>query len=243
MLPINIIANWCSAQTAPDVIHKTLTRHLGEIDIRRCKAGSIGVSWVERTRLNFGGSHWYRIEGSLLLEGRRAILYKPAPDDPNKTYIILIALLPTSLTHLKNRIALLVERFLESSLSPMELQLGGITRKFFDKDEDSISGVGITNKNGDRKVAFQEAHKIFDQHHNLFSDEESPENDFISELYLRLKGSNSEVVVARDGTLTFNNPQVTLDEIDVILSQIANAFQQAKTRDYVTDSDEFYHNY
>ena len=250
MLPISVIANWCSAEATPDGIESALamtadSERLKDVIAHPCRRGSVAFTWVERTRLSFGGSDWYSIDGSLLVNGRRAVLYRQAPNDPGRTHVVLIALLPTSLAHLKNKVTSLVESSLHSSLSPVELPLGKIAWRFYEQGKEAVNGVGIASAGGERRVVFQEAEKIFGNYGGLFSDDPAPSDDepdreYVSELYLRFADPDTELSVSRDGTLTFSDPQVTLDQIEDVLARIDDAHRRSRgSYNVASDSNRF----
>jgi hypothetical protein len=228
MLPINIIANWCSAEAPPDHVWGVLHDGLRQHEPRRAShAVSRSFSWTETTRMSFGGSDWYQIEGTLDMEGRRAVLCRPHPEDEGRTHIVLVALLPTSLVHLKNSVGSFVRDELRVQLQDVELSLSDVAKGCFDLDPHLVSAFDTTGAYAKHSFSMERAEQLqqeagisLERRIRALLEERGPS---VTELRLRLDPFGSEVAAARDGMLTFNNPETTLDEIDNVLSIIDRA--------------------
>ena len=187
---------------------------------------TFAVTWTERTQLSFGSTHWSSTEDSLILENQRAILWRRREADEELYDLVFVALMQSSLLLLCNGIAALLKDKHDVELRPLEIDLNKLTGPPFNE---RLDGMAIAN--GKRGRIIVSGLKPLQYPPIPFAfpadDDDPSETFFVSELYLRLGATATDVVLSPDGFLTFTNPHVTVTEIAQCISDITAMIRES----------------
>lgn len=219
MLPVNIIAQWCSTGATLEDIQSVLREYVESSHEQEFPENTFAISWDERTLFTFGDSEWSRNEGSLIFENRRSVLWKENPFGSDQSHLIFIALFPSSLLLLQRDISSLMKDKLDLDFTPTAFGLtDGLAMT-----PGIVTGAEITNS-GKERILFSGTSLFGDypfKYINAVIDANEEAKDFsVSKLYLRLGEPETDISLSSDGVLTFNDPDQSLDEIVDIISRV-----------------------
>jgi hypothetical protein len=186
------------------------------------------ITWRERTQLSFGATDWSSTEDSLILENKRAILWRKREAFQDLYDLIFVALMQSSLFHLCKGIAAILKEKRDADLVPLYINLNKLTKPL----DERLVGIAIANAKEDRIIVsgvnpFQHLSVPFpfpDDSEIIGND---PSAFSVSEIYLRLGPTKTDVGLSPDGFLTFTNPQVTISEIAQCISDITGMFGES----------------
>lgn len=221
MLPVSIIANWCLTSATREVFEAALAEYVNNAEKATYQQNTHAVHWRERTVFTLEDSEWSRNEGSLLFENRRGVLWRGAHNQDS--HLVFLTLFPSSLGHLKTSIAEIIQSKFDSTVSAVELSLGKGSANFANKD---IAGAELTNFNNETLVVVEgrlpNDPELFDhiQDDDIGFFENHRHKFYLSKLYLKLGDLRTEAVLSRDGVITINDPDLSLDEVIGILSEV-----------------------
>src|SRR5436853_4679790 len=219
MLPVSIIANWCLTSATTEVFESALDKYVKDAETQRYQ-DTHAIHWRERTLFTFEDNEWSRNEGSLLFDNRRGVLLRSRPNEDS--HIIFLSLFPSSLAHLKKSISQIMEAN-NCTVFPLEFSLGKGSANFARRD---LAGAELTNFENETVIVinrrvpanddlfdhwFDDDIGFFKQHTNKF---------YLSKLYLKLGEFRTEAILSRDGVLTLNDPELSLNEVIVIVSEV-----------------------
>lgn len=226
MLPTNIIANWCRTTARPDHFWSVLREYAERADGNVYPEYICAASWIERTLFSVGDSEWSRTEGSLVFENRRAALWRPDPNDSDQSHLIFIALFPSSLVNLRQSVGDLMKERHEREVTPATFDLLGALESL---KPGEVVGAEIAGPHEER-IVFSGASLLSNPYQNISYMAEAAgragerQADFrVSKLFLRLGERKTGFALSRDGVLTFNDPDLTIDEIIDVTSEVIRA--------------------
>ena len=148
MLPISIIANWYLTSATPEIFEAALDEYVKGATMEKYDRDTHAIHWRERTVFTFEDNEWSRNEGSLLFDNRRGIVLRNV-DDQN-SHLIFLSLFPSSLAHLTRAITEIIEAKFDSTVAPLEFNLGKGQANF---DRSDLAGAELTNFDNETLIA------------------------------------------------------------------------------------------
>jgi len=221
MLPVSIIANWCLTSATTEMFGSVVDKYVKGATKQNYDRDTHAIHWRERTVFTFEDNEWSRNEGSLLFDNRRGIVLRTIDDE--NSHLIFLSLFPSSLAHLKKSIIEIMEAEFGSSVLPLEFNLGKGSANFARTD---LAGAELTNFENETLIVVNGQvpanDDLFD--HLLYDDieffKQHPNKFYLSKLYLKLGELRTETILSRDGVLTLNDPNLSLDEVIGIVSEV-----------------------
>lgn len=169
----------------------------------------------------FEDNEWSRNEGSLLFDNRRGIVLRNI-DDQN-SHLVFLSLFPSSLAHLTKAITEIIEAKFDSTVLPLEFNLGKGSANFGRSD---LAGAELTNFDSETLIVINgQVPPNDDLFDHLLDDDieffrQHPHKFYLSKLYLKLGEFRTETILSRDGVLTLNDPNLSLNEVIGIVSEV-----------------------
>lgn len=245
MLPAKIIANWCITTAKWEDLSDVLRDYVPN-ETHQFRE-TFAASWTERTLMTFGfgDANWAKTDDSIIVENQRAILWKEDSRGSDRTHLIFVGLLQSSLLHLKNDITTRVYEKLGKEVRSVEFALGRGVEKLLSSDFSSalVGGEWLSRIGHDRLIYWGKGPKrlpfgwpdwpYFSLQDDFEIGEAGPYTFVADVLYLRLGQSKTDLTVSRDGTLTFSDTELTLAEIADVVSDVAELIPIK-----VTDSEQ-----
>ncbi len=226
MLPFNILASCGLTDIHLDGFKTVLDEYATNARCEHIETGGLAFSWVERTLMNFGGSEWAATEDSLVLENRRAVVCKSDPENEAQSFLIFLALIPSSLINLRNSVSQLISRHLNQQVREVGFALGRLARE--NVESNRLVGAEMISLDGERVTVSRSVQQeinpdlvAYFSKDYIPSFTQSANGYYLSELYLRF-ASHGDVALSRGGSLTFNDPDLSLTDIMEVVSQITS---------------------
>jgi len=205
MLPDHIFGSWVTAFATLSELKTTLDEYIECSFEQEHRSRLRSINWIERTMFTFGDSDWAKTEGSLIFENRRAVLYGSHPVNPQQSHVIFLAVFLSSLVNLQQSVTDLMAKS-ERSIRAVELDLAQAWNNF---SEESKTGAEFSNSKNNRFLVRDP--KLV-----------SPDAPgwLLENLHLRLGESQSPIVITRNGQVTFLDPNLSLDEVTQVASEV-----------------------